>query len=88
MRYRAAGAYTAELYQTMIRPVAGSLGMRARGWAIAHLPGVIVNLVALVYYRWFHPASKLELEDMRLSRFYPFRSSARAHDRADHRHSS
>jgi hypothetical protein len=73
LRYRAAGAYTPQVYERMIRPVAGSLGVTARAWAVAHLPGVIANLMGLVYYRWFHPSSKLELADMRASRFYPFR---------------
>lgn len=74
MRYRATGAYTPQVYQAMIRPVARSFGMRARAWAVAHLPGVIANVMGLVYYRWFHPSSNLELADMRSSRFYPFRS--------------
>jgi abequosyltransferase len=78
LRYRATGAYTPEVYQAMIRPVAGSFGLRARAWAVAHLPGMLANVMGLVYYRWFHPSSNLELADMRSSRFYPFRSLTRA----------
>ena len=77
LRYRATGAYTPQVYQTMIRPVAASFGLRARAWAVAHLPGMLANVMGLVYYRWFHPSSNLELADMRSSRFYPFRSLTR-----------
>lgn len=76
LRYRATGAYTPQIYRAMIRPVAGSFGMRARAWAVAHVPGVLANVMGLIYYRWFHPSSNLELADMRSSRFYPFRSPA------------
>jgi glycosyltransferase involved in cell wall biosynthesis len=74
LRYRATGAYTPQVYRTMIRPVAASFGMRARAWAVAYLPGMLANVMGLVYYRWFHPSSNLELADMRSSHFYPFRS--------------
>ena len=72
LRYRAAGAYTPHVYEEMIRPIAESLPMRARAWAVAHIPGVIANLMGLIYYRWFHPSSKIQLADMRSSRFYLF----------------
>ena len=73
LRYRAAGAYTPEIYQGRIRPVAGSRWMGMWAWLLAHVPGVLANLMGLIYYRWFHPSSNLELADMRASRFYPFR---------------
>jgi len=79
MRYRGLGAYTPQVYESMIKPIAGSFGMRARAWGVAHIPGVIANLMGLIYYRWFRPNGKLELADMRASCYFPFRAQVPAH---------
>jgi abequosyltransferase len=68
--YRAKGTYDLGDYQRWVRPRVHKLRDRARAFAIACFPGMLANLIGLLYCRLPYRDSNVHLLDMKASRFF------------------
>ncbi len=68
--YRAKGTYDISDYRRWVRPRVHRLHDRARGMAVACFPGVLANLVGLLYCRLPYRDSNVHLLDMKASRYF------------------
>ena len=68
--YRAKGTYDLDNYHRWVRPRAHKWQDRVRAFVIACFPGVLANLVGLVYCRLPYRDSNVHLLDMKASRFF------------------
>ncbi len=68
--YRAKGTYGWAQYAHWVRPRVSRIHDRLRGAAIALFPGVLANLVGLVFCSFRYQDSNVHFLDMKVSRFY------------------
>lgn len=68
--YRAKGTYDIGHYRTWVRPRVDTLMGRVRAIVVATFPGVLANLVGLMYCRLPYRDSNVHLLDMKASRFF------------------
>lgn len=68
--YRAKGTYDLGEYRRWVRPRVQKLHDRARALAVACFPGVLANLVGLLYCRLPYRDSNVHLLDMKASRYF------------------
>ena len=76
--FRAKGAYSIKEYSTWIKPRAHSRSRRALSWLIALIPGELANFVMISFYRLLCPNDKLQISDLKNSRFYFLRHVRKA----------
>jgi glycosyltransferase involved in cell wall biosynthesis len=68
--YRAKGTYDLGDYRRWVRPRVHKLHDRVRAFVVACFPGMLANLVGLVYCRLPYRDSNVHLLDMKASRFF------------------
>lgn len=68
--YRAKGTYDIGHYRALVRPRLHTLLDRMRAITVAIFPGVLANLVGLMYCRLPYRDSNVHLLDMKASRFF------------------
>lgn len=68
--YRAKGTYGLDQYRQWVRPRVQTLRDRGRGYAIACFPGVLANLIGMLYCRLPYRDANVHLLDMKASRFF------------------
>ncbi|MGY3265907.1 glycosyltransferase family 2 protein [Lysobacter sp. HA35] len=68
--YRAKGTYDIEEYRRWIKPRAHSSVDRAKALLVACVPGMVANLVGLIYCRLPYRDANIHLLDMKASRFF------------------
>ena len=68
--YRAKGTYDIGDYRRWVAPRLHSAMDRAKALAVACMPGVLANLLGLVYCSFKYRDSNLHLLDMKASRFF------------------
>ncbi|RCS29036.1 glycosyltransferase family 2 protein [Rhodanobacter denitrificans] len=68
--YRAKGTYDLGEYRRWVRPRVHKLRDRARAFAIACFPGMLANLIGLLFCRLPYRDSNVHLLDMKASRFF------------------
>lgn len=69
--YRAKGTYSLTEYRRWVVPRVRNRRDRIKAWMVAVLPGLIANLIGLVYCSFEYRDSNIHLLDMKVSRFYP-----------------
>ena len=68
--YRAKGTYSLLEYRRWLAPRLRSPWDKAKGLGVALIPGVIANVIGLVYCSFDYRDSKIHLLDMKASRYY------------------
>lgn len=68
--YRAKGTYGLSEYRRLVRPRVHGFVDKTRAFCVACFPGVLANLIGLVFCRLPYHDSNVHLLDMRVSRFY------------------
>lgn len=68
--YRAKGTYDIGHYRTLVRPRTYTILDRARAITVAIFPGLLANLIGLMYCRLPYRDSNVHLLDMKASRFF------------------
>jgi abequosyltransferase len=68
--YRAKGTYSMTEYRRWVKPQLRSSWDTAKALGIALFPGVIANLIGLVYCSFGYRDSEIHLLDMKVSRYY------------------
>lgn len=68
--YRAKGTFCTEDYERWLKPRLASRWDKLKAITIANFPGVLANMVGLIYCRRNYRDANIHLLDMRASRFY------------------
>ncbi len=68
--YRAKGTYSLVEYRNWVRPRVTSRWDAFKAWCVAVFPGVLANLVGLVYCSFDYRESQVHFRDMKVSRFF------------------